>query len=141
MCWVDSVRGVELMTAALQARDADGPSTCASRSAWPAGARDAAEPSEVDEVARAAAGSPRLRLVGVAGLRGGARDEARRRLCTVRAYLTEMRAAVLRLAALFEADDVIVTAGGSTYFDAVADELTGWPAGLGSGRCCAAGAT
>ena len=42
-----------------------------------------------------------------------------------------MRAAVVRLAPLFETDRVIVTAGGSTYFDAVADVLTGdWPAGL-----------
>ena len=34
-----------------------------------------------------------------------------------------MRAAVERLAGLFETDSIIVTAGGSTYFDAVADEL------------------
>ena len=41
-----------------------------------------------------------------------------------------LRAAVLRLAAVFETDDVVVTAGGSTHFDLVAEMLTGWPAGL-----------
>jgi D-serine deaminase-like pyridoxal phosphate-dependent protein len=36
----------------------------------------------------------------------------------------------MRLGGLFETDRVVVTAGGSSYFDAVADELTGgWPAG------------
>ncbi|MDZ4269772.1 MAG: amino acid deaminase, partial [Mycobacterium sp.] len=39
-------------------------------------------------------------------------------------------AAVIRLAGLFETDRVIVSAGGSTYFDSVADALTGWPDGM-----------
>ena len=37
---------------------------------------------------------------------------------------------MIRLAAVFETDSVVVTAGGSTYFDAVADALTGWPDGM-----------
>ena len=41
-----------------------------------------------------------------------------------------MRSAVLRLADVFETDDVVVTAGGSTHFDLVAEMLTGWPDGL-----------
>jgi D-serine deaminase-like pyridoxal phosphate-dependent protein len=41
-----------------------------------------------------------------------------------------MRAAVVRMAGLVETDEILVTAGGSTYFDLVADELTGWPADL-----------
>ena len=31
---------------------------------------------------------------------------------------------------MFETDDVVVTAGGSTHFDLVAEILTGWPGGL-----------
>jgi hypothetical protein len=50
----------------------------------------------------------------------------------VRAYLRELRAAVARLAGLLEADEVVLTAGGSTYFDAVADKLTALPSGAGS---------
>jgi D-serine deaminase-like pyridoxal phosphate-dependent protein len=82
---------------------------------------------EIDAVARAAAESGQLRLVGIAGYEAATghdvSDEARER---VRAYLREIRAAVDRLAGMFSSDEVIVTAGGSTYFDVVADELTGW---------------
>ena len=86
----------------------------------------------VDEVARAAAASPRLRLVGVAGYEAAlGHDVAPDALARVTGYLADVRAAVLRLAASFETDDVIATAGGSTYFDAVADVLAGdWPTGL-----------
>jgi hypothetical protein len=52
-------------------------------------------------------------------------------LARVSDYLTELHSAVLRLAGLFEIERVIVTAGRSTCFDAVADVLTGaWPAGM-----------
>jgi D-serine deaminase-like pyridoxal phosphate-dependent protein len=83
-------------------------------------------PAEVDEVARTAAASPRLRLVGVAGYEAaltGVRNDGA--TAQVRSYLAEMRAAVTRLSGLFETDEVILTAGGSTYPDVVADELAG----------------
>jgi D-serine deaminase-like pyridoxal phosphate-dependent protein len=88
--------------------------------------------SVVDEVAHAAASSPRLRLVGVAGYEAAlGHDITPDALAGVTGYLQEMHAAVVRLAPLFETDHAIVTAGGSTYFDAVADVLTGyWPEGL-----------
>jgi D-serine deaminase-like pyridoxal phosphate-dependent protein len=41
-----------------------------------------------------------------------------------------MREAVMRLAPLVEADELLVTSGGSTHFDLVAEMLTGWPGGL-----------
>ena len=79
------------------------------------------------EVARAAAASPYLALVGVAGYEGTIvtddRDEARAR---VDAFLEEIRALTddLRANGLFDPDeDIIVTAGGSTYFDRVAEIL------------------
>ena len=82
------------------------------------------EAPAVDEVARAAADCPALRLVGVAGyeatLGHSITTEA---LADVTAYLSELRSAVERLADLFETDSVVVTAGGSTYFDAVAEVL------------------
>ncbi|CAA0081323.1 D-threonine aldolase [Mycolicibacterium vanbaalenii] len=125
-CWVDSVRGVELMTAALagagRAVDvcvevglAGGRSGCRSRGA-------------TDEVARAAAASPRLRLVGVAGYEAAlGQDLAPAAMSAVADHLAEVRSAVIRLAPLFETDSVVATAGGSTYFDAVTEALTGWP--------------
>ncbi len=130
-CWVDSVRGVELMTAALQAAGAHRPVDVCVEVGMAGGRTGCRGAGEVDEVARAATASERLRLVGIAGYEAALGHEVTPdAYATVRDYLTEMRTAVLRLAPLFEADDVIVTAGGSTYFDAVADELTGWPAGM-----------
>lgn len=128
VCWVDSVAGIELMTDALAGAQrrldvcvevgmADGRTGCRTD-------------VEVDEVARAAAASPRLRLVGVAGYEASvSQDVSADAVARVRTYLRGMRAATVRLAGLFETDTVTVTAGGSTYPDAVADELTGgWPA-------------
>lgn len=131
VCWVDSVAGVEQMTAALAATDSTRPVDVCVEVGMPGGRSGCRTADEVDEVARAAAASGRLRLVGVAGYEAArghdVTPEAYRR---VRDYLRQVRAAVVRLAGTFETDDVMVTAGGSTYFDVVADELTGdWPAG------------
>ena len=82
-------------------------------------------------MARAVVASPRLRLIGVAGYEAALGHElAPDAVAVVRSYLADVRAAVLRLAPIFESDRLIVTAGGSTYFDTVADELTGWPADI-----------
>jgi D-serine deaminase-like pyridoxal phosphate-dependent protein len=86
------------------------------------GVRDA---SAIDEVARAAADCPALRLVGVAGYEAAlGHDISPEAVTRVTAYLSQLRSAVERLADVFETDSVVVTAGGSTYFDAVADVLT-----------------
>lgn len=129
VCWVDSVRGVELMSAALagSARPVD---VCVEvgMADGRTGCRTA---GDVDAVARAAAGSPQLRLVGVAAYeaaRGQEVDDGA--LAAVDGYLADVRAAVLRLAGMCESDQLLVTAGGSTYFDRVADALSDWPQGL-----------
>jgi D-serine deaminase-like pyridoxal phosphate-dependent protein len=124
VCWVDSVRGVELMSAALAG--ARRPVDVCVEVGMPGGRTGCRGPAAVDEVARAAAASPRLRLVGVAGYEAAlGHDIAPEALAAVTGYLRELREAALRLAPLFETDRVIVTAGGSTYFDAVADVLGG----------------
>ncbi|HEX2398632.1 MAG TPA: alanine racemase [Mycobacterium sp.] len=126
VCWVDSVRGVELMTVALSAAGADRPVDVCVEVGMPGGRTGCRSASDVDEVARAAAASPRLRLVGVAGYEAAlGHDIGPDALAGVTAYLLEMHAAAERLTPLFEVDRVIVTAGGSTYFDAVADVLAG----------------
>lgn len=124
VCWVDSVRGVELMTAGLAGagRRLD---VCV-EVGMVGGRTGCRTPDDVDAVARAAAASARLRLVGVAGYEASrSQDVSPEATAQVRAYLAEMRAAVTRLAGLFETDEVIVTAGGSSYPDVVADELAG----------------
>jgi D-serine deaminase-like pyridoxal phosphate-dependent protein len=126
LCWVDSVQGVQLMTNALSSAGAARPVDVCVEVGMPGGRTGCRGRDAVDEVARAAAGSPRLRLVGVAGYEAAlGHDIAPDALATVTGYLQEMRAAAVRLAPLFETDRVIVTAGGSTYFDAVADVLSG----------------
>lgn len=124
VCWVDSVAAVALMSAALPGagRRLD---VCVE--VGMAGGRTGCRtPEQVDEVARAAAAAPRLRLVGVAGYEAARSQEVGPQASAqVRAYLAGMRAAVSRLAGLFETDDVMVTAGGSTYPGVVADELAG----------------
>ncbi|MEZ0340754.1 alanine racemase [Mycobacterium sp. pV006] len=129
LCWVDSVAGVELMTAGLAG--ARRPVDVCVEVGLPGGRTGCRSDGDIDAVARAAAASPRLRLVGVAGyeaaLGHGRGGDA---LAVVRDHLAQVRAAVLRLAPLFETGRVVVSAGGSTYFDAVADMLTDWPGAL-----------
>jgi D-serine deaminase-like pyridoxal phosphate-dependent protein len=124
VCWVDSVRGVALMTAALAG--AQRPVDVCVEIGMPGGRTGCRGAAAVDEVARAAAGSPRLRLVGVAGYEAAlGHDIAPDAQARVTGYLRDVRDAAVRLAPLFETDRPIVTAGGSTYFDAVADVLSG----------------
>jgi D-serine deaminase-like pyridoxal phosphate-dependent protein len=131
-CWADSVRGVELMTSALSAAGARRPVDVCVEVGMPDGRTGCRDVGTVDEVARAVAASSRLRLVGVAGYEAAlGHDLTPGAVTNVESYLAAVRASVLRIAPLVETDSVMATAGGSTYFDLVADALvSGWPAGL-----------
>ncbi len=132
MCWVDSVSGVAAMHSALTAAGATRPVDVCVELGVTGGRTGCRGDDEVDAVARAVAGSTRLRLVGVSGYEAAlGHDVTAEAYAQVRTHLRRLRAAVVRLAPAFETDEPTVTAGGSTYFDAVADELGGdWPAGL-----------
>jgi D-serine deaminase-like pyridoxal phosphate-dependent protein len=135
ICWVDSVRGVALMTEALHAAGARrAVDVCVELGA--AGTRTGCRDDDTaDAVAAAAVASPRLRLVGVAGYEAAlGHDVSSDGVERVRDYLTWVRAVGVRLAPLCEVADVIVTAGGSTHFDLVAQTLAGdWRTILRSG--------
>ncbi|MGW0881617.1 alanine racemase [Streptomyces sp. NPDC002671] len=120
VCYVDSVRGVELMDAALRgaARPVDVVVELAAGEGGRTGVRTEADARAVaDAVAR----TETLRLVGVAGYEAqvpGADPES------VRAWLGRL----VTLAAEFDkagrfagAEEIMVSAGGSEWFDAVAD--------------------
>ncbi len=120
VCYVDSVRGVELMDAALDG--ATRPVEVVVELAAGEGARTGARTeAECAAVADAVAGARTLRLVGVAGYEGEVpqADPAR-----VRAWLRRLVALAVdfdkagRFAGL---DEIVVSAGGSAWFDAVAD--------------------
>jgi D-serine deaminase-like pyridoxal phosphate-dependent protein len=135
VCWVDSVPGVEAMTAALTVTGAVRPVDVCVEVGMAGGRTGCRYADSVDEVARAVVASARLRLVGVAGYEAAlGNDVADDDLALVNAYLADVRAALLRLTPVFETDRVIATAGGSTYFDVVADVLAGdWRTILRSG--------
>ncbi|MFF9602796.1 amino acid deaminase [Streptomyces sp. NPDC014684] len=120
VCYVDSVRGVGLMDAALRgaARPVDVVVELAAGEGARTGVRTEAECAAV---ADAVAAVPTLRLVGVAGYEG---EVPRADTARVTAYLRRLTA----LAADFDksgrfagVDEIVVSAGGSAWFDAVAD--------------------
>jgi len=131
-CWVDSERGVALMSEALGRIGVPRPVPVCVEVGTPGGRTGARTDAEVGAVAAAVASSPVLQLAGVAGYEGVlGQDDSPPVRAKVRAFLQAMRAAVLRCGPLFETGEVLVTAGGSTHFDLVAEVLADdWPAGL-----------
>ncbi|MFJ8140109.1 amino acid deaminase [Streptomyces sp. NPDC096013] len=126
ICYVDSVRGVELMDAALRgaARPLDVVVELAAGEGARTGVRTEAECAAVAD-AVAAVGT--LRLVGVAGYEGEVpRADPER----VHAWLRRLTG----LAVDFDGDgrfkgvdEIVVSAGGSAWFDAVADVFAELP--------------
>jgi D-serine deaminase-like pyridoxal phosphate-dependent protein len=129
VCYVDSVRGVELMDAALREAGAGRPVDVVVELGAGEGARTGVRTeAECAAVADAVAAAGTLRLVGVAGYEGEVPKADGER---VRAWLRRLTA----LAAGFDAagrfegvDEVVVSAGGSAWFDAVADVFAELPA-------------
>ncbi|MGA5280445.1 amino acid deaminase [Streptomyces griseoincarnatus] len=120
VCYVDSVRGVELMDAALDG--ASRPVDVVVELAAGEGARTGVRTeAECAAVADSVAGARALRLVGVAGYEGEVPQADPER---VRAWLRRLVALAVdfdkagRFAGL---DEIVVSAGGSAWFDAVAD--------------------
>ncbi|MEV6509234.1 amino acid deaminase [Streptomyces sp. NPDC051642] len=128
ICYVDSVRGVELMDAAL--RGAARPLDVVVELAAGEGARTGVRTeAECAAVADAVAAVETLRLVGVAGYEGEVPEADPER---VHAWLRQLTA----LAVDFDKDgrfsgsgldEIVVSAGGSAWFDAVADVFAELP--------------
>ncbi|MFG2778860.1 amino acid deaminase [Streptomyces prunicolor] len=126
ICYVDSVRGVELMDAAL--RGAARPLDVVVELAAGEGARTGVRAeAECAAVADAVAAVGTLRLVGVAGYEGEVPEADPER---VHAWLRRL----VSLAVEFDkggrfqgADEIVVSAGGSAWFDAVADVFAELP--------------
>lgn len=138
VCYVDSVRGVELMEEALGAAGAPRPVDVVVELGAGEGARTGAR-TEADcaAVADAVAAAGTLRLVGVAGYEGEVPDATGER---VRDWLRRLVAlaadfdAAGRFAALDagagagSGERIVISAGGSAWFDAVADVFAEIPA-------------
>ncbi|KPH97482.1 D-serine dehydratase-like domain containing protein [Actinobacteria bacterium OK074] len=129
VCYVDSVRGVELMDAALAGATTRPLDVVVELAAGDGARTGVRTEAECAAVADAVAATGTLRLVGVAGYEGevpGADPER------VRGYLRRLVA----LAAEFDkagrftgqgTEEIVVSAGGSAWFDAVADVFAGIP--------------
>ncbi|MDT0566418.1 amino acid deaminase [Streptomyces sp. DSM 3412] len=126
VCYVDSVRGVELMDAALRgsARPVDVVVELGAGEGARTGVRTEAECAVV---ADAVAGVGTLRLVGVAGYEGEVPNADPERVGAWLRRLTALAAEFDKAGRFAGLDEVIVSAGGSAWFDAVADVFAELP--------------
>ncbi|MGN6743517.1 MAG: alanine racemase [Amnibacterium sp.] len=124
VCWADSLDAVAALEAAMAGTADDRPIDVLVELGGRGGRTGARTVPEALAVADAIAASPRLRLAGVGGYEGalahghGPEGDAR-----VRAYLEALVGLHRRLEAAgsYEGRRPIVTAGGSAYFDLVAE--------------------
>ncbi|WP_395952338.1 amino acid deaminase [Actinomadura sp. 3N508] len=120
--WVDSPRSVELMDEALRLARAQRRVDVCVEIGGPHGRTGVRDDGDASALADAVREASTLRLAGLAGYEGAlahdASDEGRG---AVDAYLRRM--ANLFAGLDYESDEPIVTAGGSSFFDQVADVL------------------
>lgn len=134
-CWVDSVAGVELMTEALRAVSPSRPVDVLVELGAPGGRSGARDVPTARAVGAAVAASPVLRLAGVAGYEGAlSHDTSSDAMALLADYFERLRTLTVLLASdgrFADVSEVIVSAGGSAYFDRVVEGLSQeWPDGL-----------
>ncbi|MEV7077439.1 amino acid deaminase [Streptomyces sp. NPDC093516] len=126
VCYVDSVRGVELMDAAL--RGAARPLDVVVELAAGEGARTGVRTeAECAAVADAVAATRTLRLAGVAGYEGEVPQADPERVTAWLRRLVALAADFDQAGRFTGLDEIVVSAGGSAWFDAVADVFAELP--------------
>lgn len=134
LCYVDSVRGVELMDAALRSAGVRRPVDVVVELGAGEGARTGVRTeAQAAAVAAAVAGVTSLRLVGVAGYEGEVPDADPERVRTFLRRLVALAADLDAAGRFAGADEIVISAGGSAWFDAVADVFAEIP-GLSAPR-------
>jgi D-serine deaminase-like pyridoxal phosphate-dependent protein len=127
-CLVDSVAGVEAMTEALRGTGLERPLQVLVELGIPNGRAGCRTQETGVEVAKAAAASPALELAGVEGFEGIiAERDLDATLAAVDEFLARMRALTIELAragSFAGREEIVVTAGGSAFFDRVVACLT-----------------
>lgn len=126
--WVDSPDAVSLLEAGMRGSGVGGAHRVLIELGHPGGRTGARSVADAIEVAASVAASPVLELRGVAGYEGTVCAERRPEcLDAVRRYLGDLHAlsvAVLLEGFIDERHEMLVTAGGSTFFDLAAEALT-----------------
>jgi D-serine deaminase-like pyridoxal phosphate-dependent protein len=131
-CWVDSVAGVRLLADVLAAGGAPRPLPVLVEVGHTGGRTGCRSIVEGLEVAGAVDATPMLRLAGVAGYEGTVcGDRSPSCLAAVDAFLDTIRALANEvLSRGLVRDELLVSAGGSAFFDrVVARSVGGWPEG------------
>ena len=121
-CWADSIEAVEVMERALDGVELSRPiDVCVELGA--AGGRTGARTLEAAHaLARRIRDSAALRLAGVSGYEGTlGHDRSDTSIAAVRAYLATLLELHTGLADVYDGGETILTAGGSAYFDIVAE--------------------
>ncbi|MGW4756944.1 amino acid deaminase [Streptomyces chartreusis] len=122
VCYVDSVRGVELMDAALRDAGATRPVDVVVELAAGEGARTGIRrEGECAAVADAVAGVSTLRLAGVAGYEGEVPQANPERVHAWLRRLVSLAVEFDKAGRFAGLEEIVVSAGGSAWFDAVAD--------------------
>ncbi|MFE9019954.1 amino acid deaminase [Streptomyces sp. NPDC007808] len=128
ICYVDSVPGVEQMDAALRNAGATRPLDVVVELAAGEGARTGVRTeAECAAVADAVAGVPTLRLVGVAGYEGEVPQATPERVHAWLHRLVSLAADFDKAGRFAGLEEIVVSAGGSAWFDAVADVFADLP--------------
>ena len=131
VCLVDSRAGVELMTKALQEAGAERPVRVLVELGFRGGRTGCRTIEEAREVATATGRSPALELAGVEGFEGViGHDAGDSTIAAIDAFVRDVRALTSELAragAFAGRDEIIVSVGGSAFFDRVVEGLAaGW---------------
>src|SRR5215831_3385365 len=130
-CYVyaDSLPGVRLLDEAVRQASPARPLPVLVELGYPGGRTGCRDLAAAEAVARAVAGSGSLRLAGAAGYEGLiGHDRSPQTIGKVTAYCRELRSlGELLAAAGLTPDEMILSAGGSAFFDIVVRELaSGW---------------
>ncbi|MFG2135700.1 amino acid deaminase [Streptomyces sp. NPDC048650] len=122
VCYVDSLRGIELMDTALREAGATRPVDVVIELGAGEGARTGVRTeAECLELADAIAGVDTLRLVGVAGYEGEVPDADAGRVTAWLRRLVALAVEFDKAGRFADLDTIVVSAGGSAWFDAVAE--------------------
>ncbi|MGW7361868.1 alanine racemase [Streptomyces sp. NPDC054841] len=128
VCYADSVRGVELMDEALRDSGAGRPlDVVVELGAGETARTGARSDADCAAVADAVAATTTLRLVGVAGYEGEVPDATSGRVRDWLRRLTALAAAFDKDGRFADAPEIVVSAGGSAWFDAVAEVFAELP--------------
>ena len=122
VCWADSLAVVDAMEHALRDIELPRPIDVCVELGADGGRTGARSVDAAMQVAQRLAASDVLRLAGVAGYEGSlAHDRSAQGLAAVRTYLEEQLALHQALAPLYDDGELYVSAGGSAYFEIVAE--------------------